>query len=543
METKGIVIRGMMIIMLLICALGSNSSFAQAQFKRDSLTFKQKFDRVKERTDSSTFNTRIEKIVNDPSSEKPRTPFVLGPKMSAERDPAVYQAVNADVKDLAALLIEVERKTEFERDVSPLTRSLITTANDSYGLMLISRKIADEELFEISDWLRDKLMLAIGERMNRQDKEEFSMYEFPSDHKDVVKFTGIRTGNDLFTMAGLYDLAFLPNNKFVRDGNLLFQRNDDRDYTGSLLVEIGTDYLNLHGSNPAKSYQTFLYGFDVYTPYFRDTIKFPTDTSSNKLDRPHASFQYFGWSRKALSFNSKIRWQVTLKVGKIGGSAGAKFQNALHQDISYSPRPKGWGAQIANGGRVGFSIEYKWERQWGDHRSKILPSIFFDAKLGTYMTTGALGLQMSNKTFAKSNPNFITLYKRRSSEKLMSLIGHRLMYNVAFSVCRVVHNTMLEGYGILSTNEDKNDKLTPRSLYKLESDEVKRWTALLNISLSYSTKYITYFYNWKSFSPETTKGNIKIRSPWAGPNGEHAEMDISKRWHHFAEIGVSFNIF
>jgi len=281
----------------------------------------------------------------------------------------------------------------------------------------------------------------------------------------------------------------------------------------------------------------------VYTPYFRDKNLFATDTSFNVNDRPHATFQYFGWSRKALSFDSKKRWQVSLKVGKIGGGAGAKFQNVLHQDISYSPRPRGWGAQVANGGRIGFSIEYKWEKQWGDHRSKVLPSFFFDAKLGTYMTTAGAGLQLSNRTFAKSNPNFITLYKRRTIESVSSLIRHRLMYNLAFSAYGIKHNTMLEGYGLFSTNEDKNDRFTPRSLYILKSDDVKRITMLANVSLSYSTKYITYFYNWKLFSPETKKGKIGIPSPWSGPNGEHAEMDVSKRWHHFAEIGVSFNIF
>lgn len=123
-----------------------------------------------------------------------------------------------------------------------------------------------------------------------------------------------------------------------------------------MLIEIGTDFFAFLRKRATKSYQTLLYGFDVYTPYFKDSTIFSADTSFNTKDRPHASFQYVGWSKKGLSRNGKYKWASTIKFGKIGGKAGAKFQNALHQDISYSPRPKGWDAQIANGGRIGLLI-------------------------------------------------------------------------------------------------------------------------------------------------------------------------------------------
>jgi hypothetical protein len=450
-------------------------------------------------------------------------------------DPAFYLAVDDEASALADMLIQSESATEFEREISPDTRSLIAGTNDSYTLLLVRRKIMENEDI-ISDWLRRKLLRALGEQTDVLDPKEASMYRLPSDRPDILKFTSIRTGNDLFTMAGIYDLAVLPRGKYVKDGRLLFQRNDDRDYTGSLLVELGTDYLNIHGRNPSRSYQTVLYGFDVYTPYFLDKVKFSTDTSTNKRDRPHASFQYFGWSRKTLSFNNKIRWQLSIKGGLIGGTAGSKFQNTLHRDISYSDQPRGWESQIANGGRVGISFEYKLEMQRRIPDRNFYYSVFTEDKLGTYMTTAGLGVQVSNKSFAHTNSNFISLYSRKKSERLRQVFRQHFMYNVSFTYHRIVHNTMLEGYGIFKTNEDKTYDKTI-SYYALAKERVRRNIGVLNIALSYSTKYITYFYNWKSFSPETTNGNIEIGSRASGEN-----MDISKRWHHFAEIGVAFYI-
>jgi len=455
--------------------------------------------------------------------------------------------VNTIANPLLTLLIEMETPTEFDKNISAHTRQLITTPvartnNDLYILVLLERAVNESVGLRSQLHLKDKLLKEISKQINLMTKDQYPYYNYATKEKQLIKFISIRSGNDLFTLVGLYDLFFLPDNKYLKDGGTFFQRNDDRDYTGSLLIEIGTDYLKTLRRRPLKTYQTVLYGFDVYTPYFKDTLLFATDTSFNTLDRPHASFQYFGWSKKGLSRHDRYRWSTTIKFGKIGGSAGAKFQNALHQDISYSPRPRGWGAQIANGGRIGFSVELKQEffpheltkrlNLPDDSWKNVHLSVFTEEKIGSYMTTAGLGIQVSNKTFKQNNQNFI-------NHRIRQTVGNNLdhfMYNISFTGTYVKHNTMLEGYGVFSTMEKNNDFLTPRSRYYLNKDQVRRMNYVLNTTVSYTTRYATIFYNWKSISPETTFGGIGIKSPTSGK-----EMNIAKRWQHFAEIGFTFN--
>ena len=515
--------------------------FALPTYAQDLKSFRDKYDSLKEITKGERFNSRLEKVINTNEEVDTSSRSYKLKTLSLERGEAeTYKRLHELNSSMMELLITIEKPTEFEKEVSTATRYAISVMDGGYELALARRSILENN--DLSDWMRNKLKMAISERMAIYAQENYPVYAYPSDKRQAAKFVSIRSGNDLFTVAGLASFA-MPADEYIRDGNLLFQRNDDRDYTGSFLVEIGTDYLSLLKRKPVNSYQTFLYGFDVYTPYFRNAAKFPNPDSYNVQDRPHASFQYFGWTRNSLSRINNIRSTLGIKAGKIGGSAGAKFQTALHQDISYSPRPRGWDAQIANGGRVGISFEYKRERQWHLNKKKKLGvnsignfflSGLMEGKIGTYMTYGAAGLSLSNKGFQQNNTNFIGVYDRTSTH---DLFWHHFMYRVSFTSYAMIHNTMLEGYGIVNTSEDKSDPLTPKSVYTLRGDQVRPYFHMLNITLSYSTRYATYFYNWKSISPETNLGDIGIPSPASG-----LSMDISNRWHHFAELGVAFRI-
>lgn len=453
-----------------------------------------------------------------------------------------YINVNTAANPLMKLIYETEAKTFYESAISPDTRALIASIKEPYLLIQLERSIKETMNEPFGDGnnhyqFKEKILNAISYELSLEMKNTLPYYSYSLKRKKLLKFISIRSGNDLFTPAGLISQAY-PDRYYVPDNLWYFQRNDDRDYTGSFLLEIGTDYLNVLRRRPILSYQTFLYGFDVYTPYFRNKTIFENDTSFNPYDRPHASFQYVGWSKKCLSKFGKFRWETTVKFGRIGGKMGENFQNVLHQDVSYSPRPRGWGAQIARGGRLGISYEAKQEYQW--YLVKHEPESFgnlnisgsLEEKIGTYMTTAGLGVQLDNKTFAQTNPNFIS---HRTRQGVKNRLDH-FYYRVGFSAVYVLHNTMLEGYGIFKSKEDKNDAYTPKSIYYLKDPQVRRLTYVLTIGLSYTTRFATLFYNWKSYSPETYLAGIGILSPGG------KEMNISKRWHHFAEIGLTFNI-
>jgi hypothetical protein len=474
-----------------------------------------------------------------------RAPFLIkrdfeNAFIKASTEMATARNINTKGNDMLRFLVEMEEPNTYSLHISADTRELIVTQNNVYGLVLLERSLQEDT--GINLFMKEKLLLEVDDHIDRLNRDQLTLYTYDTRRRSVINFVGIRSGNDLFTLTGLFSSLVLPRNKEVKDGNVIFQRNDDRDYTGSFLVEIGTSYLNVLRRRPLKTYQTLLYGFDVYTPYFKDSIIFSHDTSYNIHDRPHASFQYFGWSKKGLSWGNKYRWSTTIKIGTIGGTLGQNFQNALHQDISYSPRPKGWGSQISRNGRIGLSVEGKQEFAQipviennisGFRVFNLLLSPFTEEKIGTYMTTGGFGLQVSNKRFAENSHNFIN---HRTRQTVYHWSQH-IYYNMSFSSTYIFHNTMLEGYGIFSSKEEFRDNLTPLSRYYLSSNRVERLVHKLNITLSYTTRFATIFYNWMSISPETNNSLIGIPSRASG-----AEMNISKRWHHFAEIGVTFNI-
>jgi len=439
-----------------------------------------------------------------------------------------FKEVNQSAVPIRELIysIETDPTKRFGKDLTPESKRYLLKITDPYILFLFERAVNDDRRAfwpEGSDStvfqdVKQRILDETRNLMHLQMKALYPYYTYETTHKKKLSFISLRVGNDLFA----------PGNNF------------DRDYTGAMLLEFGTDYLNPGRRRPIKSYQTFFYGFDVFTPQFNDSTKFKEFNSIDSLDRPHGSFQYIGWSKKGLSRYNYLRWSTTLKLGVIGSKIGEIFQTVLHQDVSYSLRPRGWDAQIAKGGRLGISFETKHEYQIKICESSYNPNRFFnfyfvpsiDLKFGTYMTNGALGIGFTNKKFSKNNHNFINF---RSNSGTFNVWDH-LMYSIRFSGTYVVHNTMLEGYGIFRYKEFENDSLTPKSVYRLQWDQVKRMVFTGNVSLSYTARNFTLFYNFLIFSPETKLGYLYTT------NDDYKNIDLGKRWHSFAEVGATFNL-
>lgn len=417
---------------------------------------------------------------------------------------------------LMKILFEAESPTYFSKEISPITRELIHMMEEPYLIVLVERAIKeDNSVKEIL--FKQKILDELSVFQKAKLKKTLPYYSYENAKRENVKFVSIKTGNDLFAKT---------------------TENLDRDYTGSLLVEVGTDWLNPKRRRPLKSYQTILFGFDVFTPAFYDSVKFKAFNSYDSLDRPHASFQYFGWSKKGITKNNVYRWQYTAKFGSIGGRSGERFQTVLHQDVSNSLRPKGWDAQISNGGRLGWSLEtgHEWQFYQSDRRTdrfgNLNASTMVESKFGSYMTNLSWGLELSNKSFANCNHNYIV---HKVTQTVVS-IWDRFAWNASIKRTYVVHNSMLEGYGIIDSDEKRIDEFTPKSIYYLKYNQVNRWLWTGNARVSLTTTFFTLFYNWYIFSPETKLGKLNSTDPRA------KDIDLSKRWHHFAELGIIFNL-
>jgi len=465
------------------------------------------------------------------------------PEPNSKFDPNISSLERSNTASNLKSYIDCIESNNFYNDIiSDNTIELIDKINEIHTLALLENEFSND--INLPLLYKEKIIDLISTNINLKTKEQYSIYNYNTTNRKIIRFISVRSGNDLFTLGGLAGLM-LGNKHPIKDNAFLIQRNDDRDYTGSLLIEIGSDLMSHFKRQPSLSYSTFFYGFDVYTPYFQDTAIFKTDTSFNPLDRPHATFQFFGYSKKGIFDNDKWTYVHKIKAGKIGGTIGPKFQNSIHQDISYSLRPKGWGAQIANGGRFGLNFEtyYSFQpncflfnfREANEKKNlkflRLAGSIFGEAKIGSYISSVSLGLKLSNRTFSQTNDNFIS-YHNKYKHTFMNSIS----YNLSYQINGIFHNTMLEGYGYFKTNESSDDPLTPKSLYYLPNSQVKRITHVLNINVSQTLKYVTWFYNWKSISPETKLADIGIKSPANNSNN----LNIKGRWHHFAELGILY---
>ena len=452
-----------------------------------------------------------------------------------------YNSVTTLLSDIKDSIIEKEISNEFGAFLLPATQKAISKKRDLYSAVLLKREVFEDTIPTNSNFMKEKILNALDKEINDLCISKYPFYSYRTERKKLIKFVSVSSGNDLFTLSGIIGNF----SKGKQKSYWYWQRNDDRDYTGSMLIEVGTDYLSAPRKRLLKTYQTVLYGFDVYTPYFRDSTIFSKNDTFNVQDRPHASFQYFGWSKKGLSKLNKYRWVFTMKFGKIGGFDGKNFQVALHQDISFNPRPKGWDAQIANKGRLGISFEgnHEWvfcERLQNTSKKNEIWNLYLSGivnwKAGNYMTNGSLGLQLSNKNFANGNFNLVSRRPKQTYRKRLD----NFMYNIAFVATGVLHNTMLEGFGMVKNNEANSDPLTPKSRYVLKPEQIRRVIYSLNISMSYTTRFFTVFYKWSSLSPETYLNDTGARR--YATDEKTNTMKIGKRWHHFAVVGVSFNI-
>lgn len=437
------------------------------------------------------------------------------------KDPSMYSAAQR----LCDSLIAIEQAHPMTETVQPLTFQLILAISKSHTLMLMSERIAlQTDTSNVHYMMR--IFNAINQRLYALNYYESGHYVYKNPKKTPVKFIHIQSGNDLFRLPGVFG--------GLANAGALFQRNDDMDYTGSLRIEIGTDYLNTHRNRGLKSYQVLFYGFDVYTPYFKDLSIFSKNDTFNINDRPHGSFQYFGWGKRGLSYGNKYRWAIDVKLGMIGSDIGYRFQKTLHQDISDSPLPRGWGAQVANGGRLGWSLEFQpeWQLNRGIRRRRLYFQTGLDLKLGSQITHSGLMLRLSNKNFASVTQHNIAAYKKN--------FFNNLYYAAQITGYYVQHNSMLQGYGIFKPLETSTDTLFRISRYRLADNQVRNFTAYGQFTLAYTFNGATLYYQYRIYSPET---NLGVTGSYRPSSNDPADViDLTNRWHRFGVIGLSLNI-
>jgi hypothetical protein len=307
------------------------------------------------------------------------------------------------------------------------------------------------------------------------------------------------------------------------DNDLFAFTNKDMNYTGGGRFEITTDYLKmrlLRLANKEKilSYQGVFIGFKAYTPFIRDTSIFKTTTSFDVNDRPFASYTYIGRSKYRIHSSGHLRMRSDFKIGIIGGNVGNVIQSIIHRDQFVSSlKPYGWDSQIAKGGRFAWNIDHYFDLMLFSGKGDIFnlnrtkPTwlnipLMFDAHIGNELTALGAGIGFSNLNFKDRSGN--EDIKLPESKSLRFIISANAKYRY------VIHNSMLEGIGILETFPDDDDPLAPKDLYRLEADEVVRHLFLAELFLGFRTMNTTIYWKLTMNTKEYNKPKAKDIYQW-----------------------------
>jgi hypothetical protein len=166
--------------------------------------------------------------------------------------------------------------------------------------------------------------------------------------------------------------------RFEFENDVIFKT--DRNYTDG--VRYGYKYLGLRQyRKSADAGESFLPGFNLdpvssqectggklcyyksYTLYLGHSMYTPSDIrlKADQIppgERPYAAWVYFGFYRELFASDGRY-WRYGLDLGCIGSCAqGERLQTFIHRNITHSPIPEGWGAQIHNELGVVFRYEY-----------------------------------------------------------------------------------------------------------------------------------------------------------------------------------------
>ncbi len=426
-------------------------------------------------------------------------------------------------KDISHGLYQLERNNFSETELTPNTLKILQSYTDLKALSILLEFVTRHRHAGNTHYslVREKLILSISKQMNIIADNNLPWYNYETQDKRGLKGIQLEHGNDLLT--------------FGIGG----QTNNDMDYTGALKLSLITDLFKMRVGAVNKSYQVFTYGGEVYTPYFKDTAIFIKNDTFNLLDRPHACFHYVGFENHGISDDNMRRWVTDVKVGIIGGRFGYNFQNILHRDISLSPAPVGWDAQIDYPGRLAFQLRNKWEflflkksASYTGSGIKFIPSFSGEAAVGYFMTYAQVGLNISSHNFIYKNSHN-TLSKTRYSNNIDRMKRIRFFGDYDISLRGVIHNTTLEGHGMFRTNEGDDKSFAKPSVYKLDKENVRRAVLYNNLTLGLQFPSFNVFYRYSIKSPE-------YKSTGTLHTFEGEVLDPSTRWHQWATIGVTF---
>lgn len=333
--------------------------------------------------------------------------------------------------------------------------------------------------------MEEKLQILVV-KLNQVTNRRFYKFGFTDVSRQNVKDISVFTQNDMFT-----------------DFNL-FGMNKDMNHTGGIHLNIGTDKMKMRlfpyiNNDNIVSYQMFETGFDVYTPYIRDTNQVIKELSYAH-DRPFASTFYFGRVKYRLHKKGHIRHTGRFNLMIIGGDQGRFFQELLHKDfIVSSIKPVGWDHQISEGGRLGFTVHHKidfllsspdaalFEKWKSDNMRFLNPFFSFESRFSFDRTFIGGSLNFSSRDFFNSSGN-------HGDFKLSKLQKIRVDYVLGVDLQYTIHNSTISDFGMFKRYDDDPYDDEYVSSHYLSKDQLIPWIWKAHVRVNFRYRQATFFY-------------------------------------------------
>jgi len=367
------------------------------------------------------------------------------------------------------------------------------------------------KLYKLPQIIKEQNLSMLANRIDIMDNNRYMYYENYNSKPNFLKGFEMYHENDYF-MPGI---------------------NQDRELTGGFKFTIITDYfkwrwfrMKNENDDNMLSYQTISLIGTGYTPYIRYQNSYDLADSLFKNDRPFASFFCIERAKHRTWKKGLVRHKGELQVGSMGISQGRKIQARLHEDVIIGSQfVHGWENQIADGGRLVYQLNHKFDfllysntnqyktifnsnpsqveapkRKYGG-RNIIVET---EAKLGTIMTTLGGGIRFSTLDFLKQSGNQMILSKKNSKNEF----GWK--FDVGLNYRYVFHNSMLEGMGLFETYSKDIYDVDPIDKYVLSKDQIERNMFVLDWGISLKWRKTTVFFRQNYHTLEYHSGLANV---------------------------------
>ncbi len=385
----------------------------------------------------------------------------------------------------------------------------------------------------------------IKEVLKEKTDKQLMMYTIRGYKPQLFKGVDVSHTNDILQIAPRYNKKGIKSETETK--KFWLQNNHDRDLTGAFRFEFYTDYLQMrfnkiisapgsalfnwfitkfhfNDSNYQKylieqdnyfSYQSFFINGSGYTPNLRDTFILSQPNSFDPLDRPYASYIGFGFAKYRLHRKGIYRTNQEFSLGKIGSMSPYGLQSRIHSDfVIASFNPNGWQAQIAAGGRWGVQYQINHELMLLSHSENLWHDAdsWVPKKMNIYgILGGKLGCQLTAYETGIGFSTFSFLNQNASGQVKRAMAWHREDWrtNISAQVIyrRVIHNSMLEGFGYVSHMID-NYPGTPNDTHIVDPSWVNRNLVLGNLKLNFSRGKVHLYWSNNFISSEIIKEKI-----------------------------------